>query len=49
MCLILILLILLFSIFAKAHEYRCGFIGIDGTNCNGKPKLGELVQVCIVT
>lgn len=37
----------MYSIFAKAHEYKCGFTSENGTKCNGKPKLGELAQVCI--
>ncbi|POG72917.1 hypothetical protein GLOIN_2v1773210 [Rhizophagus irregularis DAOM 181602=DAOM 197198] len=32
-------------IFAKAHEYSCGYINENGVKYNGKPKLGELVQV----
>uniref|UniRef100_U9T548 Uncharacterized protein n=1 Tax=Rhizophagus irregularis (strain DAOM 181602 / DAOM 197198 / MUCL 43194) TaxID=747089 RepID=U9T548_RHIID len=32
-------------IFAKAHKYSCGYINENGVKYNGKPKLGELVQV----
>ena len=34
--------------FAKAHEYNCGHMDINGVKCNGKPKLGEIVQVCVI-
>ena len=37
----------MYSIFAKAYEYKCGFTGENGIKCDGKPKLGELVQVCM--
>ena len=36
------------SVFAKAHEYNCDHVGENGEKCNGKPKLGELIQVCKV-
>lgn len=35
------------SVFAKAHEYKCEYINKDGIKCNGMPKLGEIIQVCI--
>ena len=35
------------SIFAKAHEYKCGYVDRNGIQCDGAPKLGEFTQVCI--
>ena len=37
------------STFAKAHEYDCNYVDENGVKCNGKPKFGELTQVCIIT
>ena len=45
---LLIFINLIFSIFAKAHEYKCGYVDRDGVRCDGAPKLGELTQVCIM-
>ncbi|RGB22286.1 hypothetical protein C1646_776352 [Rhizophagus diaphanus] len=33
--------------FAKAHEYSCGYISENEEKCNGTPKLSELIQVYI--
>ncbi|GBC27218.1 hypothetical protein GLOIN_2v1763409 [Rhizophagus irregularis DAOM 181602=DAOM 197198] len=32
-------------IFAKAHEYKCGYVDQKGIRCNGTPTLGEFTQV----
>ena len=34
--------------FAKAHEYKCGYVDQNGTKCDGETKLGELTQVRIL-
>ncbi|CAB4426822.1 unnamed protein product [Rhizophagus irregularis] len=32
-------------LFAKAHEYKCGYVDRNGIRCDGVPKLGEFTQV----
>jgi hypothetical protein len=34
--------------FAKAHEYKCGYVDQNGIKCDGIPKLGEFTQVFIM-
>ncbi|RGB22076.1 hypothetical protein C1646_678098 [Rhizophagus diaphanus] len=32
-------------LFAKANEYKCGYVDRNGIRCDGVPKLGEFTQV----
>ncbi|RGB38752.1 hypothetical protein C1646_755350 [Rhizophagus diaphanus] len=33
------------NMFAKAHEYSCGYISENREKCNGTPKLSKLIQI----